>query len=95
MNMHLFMVLGAVESCGYRHSRDVHCGFADWRHIGLPAVWPICTFHIKIRFIDGYACMQMGTAEDIRRAEVYRITVSLKDGLWMYCLPRCALYSAP
>ena len=32
--------------------------------------------------------MQMGTAEDVRKAEVYRITVSHKDGLWMYCQPR-------
>jgi len=34
--------------------------------------------------------MQMGTAEDVRKAEVYRITVSHKDGLWMYCQPRHA-----
>ena len=36
------------------------------------------------------SCVQMGSAEDMRKAEVYRITVSLKDGLWMHCHPRAA-----
>ena len=39
--------------------------------------------------------MQMGSAEDMRKAEVYRITVSLKDGLWMHCHPRTAEQTEP
>ena len=42
---------------------------------------------------DTWLCadaMQMGSAEEMRKAEVYRITVSLKDGLWMHCHPRPA-----
>ena len=37
----------------------------------------------------------MGSAEDVSKAEVYRITVSLKDGLWMYCTPRHAPQKVP
>ncbi len=34
--------------------------------------------------------VQMGTLEDVHKAEMYHITFSIKGGLWMHCEPRSA-----
>lgn len=39
---------------------------------------------------DFLASVQMGTVEDVHKAEMYHITFSIKGGLWMHCQPRLA-----
>ncbi|CAK0784539.1 hypothetical protein CVIRNUC_007743 [Coccomyxa viridis] len=82
---------------GQRVRRYMPYGSGSRECLGMPQarVTMLATLAVMLSRFSFRLADKMGSAEDMRKAEVYRITVSLKDGLWMHCHPRAAWQTIP